>query len=85
MSVYYFFKTKESKISVFFVSFSIKYTVILLPHHPASLMYKNPQRCTQVHDRCPVGCKDRSINRSEGVFVEYPVRVISVAVLVAVV
>ena len=39
----------------------------------------------QVHDRCPVGCKDRSINRSEGVFVEYPVSVISVAVLVAVV
>ena len=33
----------------------------------------------------PVGCKDRLIDRSEDVFVEYPVCVISVAVLVAVV
>ena len=44
--------------------------VILLPQRPASLTHKNPQR---------------SIDRSEEVFVEYPVRVISVAVLGAVV
>ena len=40
--------------------------VILLPQRPASLTHKNRQR---------------SIDRSEEVFVEYPVRVISVAVL----
>ena len=40
--------------------------VTLLPQRPASLTHKNPQR---------------SIDRSEEVFVEYPVRVISVAVV----
>jgi len=33
----------------------------------------------------PVGRKDQSIDRSEDGFVEYPVRIISVAFLVAVV
>ena len=43
------------------------------------------QRHTKVHSMGPVGHKDRSINWSEDVFVEYIVPVISVAVLVAVV
>ena len=34
---------------------------------------------------CPVKCKDRLIDQSEHIFAEYPVHVISVAVLVAVV
>ena len=34
---------------------------------------------------CPVGCKDRLVNRSEDVLADYPACVISVAVLMAVV
>ena len=61
-------------------------TVILLPLHPGSLIYKNPQRRKIIHCICPVGRKDQYIDWSEDVFVEYPgVCVISVAVLVAVV
>ena len=56
-------------------------SVILLPLQPAYLMHKNPQRRTKVHGVRPIGCKDLSINQSEDVFVEYPVHVISVAVV----
>ena len=55
--------------------------MILLPLCAASLTNKNPQRRTEVHGMRPVGHKDRSIDRSEDVFVEYPVRMISVAVV----
>ena len=60
-------------------------SVILLPLHPASLMHKKRQRCKIIHGMHPLGCKDRSIMGSEDVFVEYPARVISVAVLTVVV
>ena len=43
---------------------------ILLALPPASLTHKNPQRR---HGMRPVERKDRSIDRSEDVFVEYPV------------
>ena len=59
--------------------------MILLPLCPASLTQKNPQRRTEGHGMRPVGCKDRLINQSEDVLADYPVCVISVAVLVAVV
>ena len=59
--------------------------MILLPLRLASLMHENPQRHTKVDGMYPVGHKGRLINRSEDIFVEYPVCVISVAVLVAVV
>ena len=59
--------------------------VILLPLRLASLMHENPQRHTKVYSMHPVGQKGRLINRSEDIFVEYPVCVISVAVLVTVV
>ena len=61
------------------------YSVILLPLRPASLMHKNPQRHKDVNGTCPVKCKDQLIDQSEHIFAEYPVNVISVAVLVAVV
>ena len=51
--------------------------VIFLPLSPASLTHKNPQRRPKFHGMPPVRRKDRS----EDVFVEYPVRVISVAVV----
>ena len=51
--------------------------VILFPLSPASPKHKNPQRRTKVHGMRPVRRKDWS----EDVFVEYPVRVISVAVV----
>ena len=57
--------------------------MILSPLRPASLTHKHPQRRTKVHGMRPVG-RQRSIDRSKDVFVEYPVRVIFVAVLVAV-
>ena len=54
--------------------------VILLP-----LPYKNPRRRKIIiHSMRPVGREDRYIDLKR-CFVEYPVRVISVAVLVAVV
>lgn len=56
--------------------------IILLPLRPTSLMYQNPPKRTKVHGMRSV---KRSINRSEDVLVEYPARVILVAVLVAVV
>ena len=61
------------------------YSVILLPLRPASLMLKNPPKHKDVNGTCPVKCKDRLIDQAEDVFAEYPVHVISVAVLVAVV
>ena len=48
--------------------------MILFPLRPASLTHKNPQGRTKVHGT------QISIDRSEDVFVQYPVRVISVAV-----
>ena len=54
--------------------------VILLPLRPVSLTHKNPKERKIIHGLRPVGCKDQ-----EDVFKEYPVCVISVAVLVAVV
>ena len=42
--------------------------VILLPLRPASLMHKNPQRRTIVHDVHPVGRKDRSCNFCDSYF-----------------
>ena len=63
---------------------NILYTVILLPLRPPSLMHKNPQRCKINHGMCPMGRKDRSIDLKMS-FVEYPVCVISVAVIMAVV
>ena len=57
--------------------------MILLYLRPAS--HKNPQRRNIIHGIRPVEGKDRSIDRSEDVFVEYPVYLISVAVIVAVV
>ena len=59
--------------------------MILLYLRPASLTHKNPQRRNIIHGMRPVERKDRSIDRSEGVFVEHPVHVNSVAVIVAVV
>ena len=58
--------------------------VILLALRPATLTHKNPQRRKIICGMRPVGRKDRSIDLKR-CFVEYPVRVISVAVLVAVV
>ena len=53
--------------------------VILLPLGPASLMHKNPQRRKIIHGIRPSGGKERSIDLM--IFLlEYPVRVISVAV-----
>ena len=36
--------------------------VILFPQRPASLKHKNPQRRKIIHEMCPVGCKERSID-----------------------
>ena len=58
--------------------------MILLPLRPASLTRKNPKRRKIICGMGPVGRKDRLINLKM-FFVEYPVCVISVAVLVAVV
>ena len=46
--------------------------MILLPLRPASLTQQNPQRRKIVHGMRPTGRKDRS----EDVFVEYPVAVV---------
>ena len=56
----------------------------LLSLHPPSLTHTNPQRHPKVRGTHPAGCKKRLIDRSEDVFVECHVHVISVAVLVAV-
>ena len=42
------------------------------------MILKNPQRRTKVHGKRPM---DKKIDRSEDVIVEYPVRMISVAVV----
>ena len=54
------------------------FPVILLPLCPASMMHKK-------HQRRKNNSRHESINRSEDVFVEYPVHVISVTDLAAVV
>ena len=64
--------------------------VILLPLCPVSLIHKNPQRRKIIHGIHAVGHKDQSINRSiwtrEYMYLyKYSVRVISVAVNMAVV
>ena len=58
--------------------------MILLPQRPASLTHENPKRRKIICVMGPVGRKDRLINLKM-FFVEYPVCVISVAVLVTVV
>lgn len=67
------YKAKENKSNV----------VILLPLHPVSLMHKNSLRCKIIHGIRSVGRKDRSTDLK--MCLEYPVRVISVAVITAVV
>ena len=60
--------------------------MILLPPRFASLTHKIAKDAQKFMARVPWDANiDRPIDRSEEVFVEYPVRVISVAVLVAVV
>ena len=44
---------------------------ILLPLRPRSLTHKNPQRRKIICGMRPVGGNDRSIDRSEDVFVQY--------------
>ena len=56
-------------------------SVILLPLHPASLMHKKSPK-TQNNSWHASRRTQRSINRSEDV--EYPVRLISVGVIMAV-
>ena len=59
--------------------------LILLSLRPASLTHKNPQRRKIIiHSMRPVERKDRYIDLKR-CSVEYPVRVISAAVLLAVV
>ena len=58
--------------------------VILLLLRPATLTDKNPQRRKIICGMRSIGRKDRSIDL-KSFFLEYPVSVISVAVLVAVV
>ena len=48
-------------------------------------MHKNPQRHKIIHGMRSVQRKDQLIDWSDDVFVEYPVHVISVAVIMAVV
>ena len=59
--------------------------ILFIPLCPASLVHKNPQRCKIICGMHPVGRKDRLIDLENDAFVEHPVSVISVAVLVAVV
>ena len=54
--------------------------MILFPLHPVSLKHKNPQRRKIIHEMCPVGSKERSIDLKMIFLVLYPVRGISVAV-----
>ena len=58
--------------------------VTLLPLCPASLMHEKCQRHKIIHGTHPVGHKERSMDL-KNVLVKYPVRVISVAFLAAVV
>ena len=56
-------------------------SMILLPPCPASLTHKNPQRHKIICGIHPIGRRERSIDQSKDVFLEYPVCVISVPVL----
>ena len=60
------------------------FSVILLPLRPASLMHKKSPKM-QNNSWHTSRRMQRLIDRSEDVFVEYPVRLISVAVIMAVV
>ena len=55
--------------------------MILLPLRPASQTHKNPKRRKIIYGMRPVGHKKRSIDRFQDFVVEYPVGVISVAVV----
>ena len=59
--------------------------MILLPLRTASLMYKNTQRHKITHGMRPRGCKDRLIDLNMSFSKTYPVYLISVAVIMAVV
>ena len=54
--------------------------MILLPLHPASLTHKNSPK-TQNNSRHASHRTQRMISQFEDILVEYPVRVISVAVV----
>ena len=56
-------------------------SMILLPPCPASLTHKNPERHKIIYGIHPIGCRERSIDQSKDVFLEYPVCVICVPVL----
>ena len=56
-------------------------SVILLSLCAASLMHKNPQRHKIICGIHPIGRRERSIDQSKDVFLEYSVCVISVPVL----
>ena len=56
--------------------------MILLPPRPVSLMHKHPQRRKIIHEMHSMGHRTQSmIDWFEDVLVEYPVHVISVAVV----
>ena len=62
-------------------------SVILLPLSPVSLTHKNAQRhkIIIIHDICPMGCKDQLIDANIYIYRNiWPVHVISVAVIMAV-
>ena len=56
-------------------------SMILLPPCPASPTHKNPQRHKIICGIHTIGRRERSIDQSKDVFLEYPVCVISVPVL----
>ena len=74
----------QSKVTVgshkYICTFLAKMAVILLPLRLVSLTHKNPKEHKIIHGMRPVGHKDQG-----DVFKEYPVCVLSVAALVAVV
>ena len=69
------------KFNVIFSKCITLEAVIVFSLRPVSLMHENPQN-NSWHASCRM---QRSITRSEDAFVEYPVHLISVAVIVVVV
>ena len=70
---------KKGKTTQFITPKRTNYT-ILLPLRPASMTQKNPQTRKIINYlRCASRRTQRSIDRSEDVFIEYPFCVISVA------
>ena len=57
------------------------HSVILSPLHSASLTHKNPQRCKIIFMACVFRRQRTIIDWFKDFFIEYPVRVISVAVV----